>query len=63
MLAGSTAVTDVRTPNEPDPGGDELHVHEGLADYRADRDDFSRLLYLVFREIRGKRETDQKRSA
>ncbi|MGH9556741.1 MAG: hypothetical protein ACRD2Y_13060 [Terriglobales bacterium] len=25
--------------------------HEGLADYRADRYDFPRLLYLVFQEI------------
>jgi len=33
---------------------------EGLADYRADRDDFPRLLYLVHREIRAQKSANQK---
>ena len=47
----------------PDPAGSGGHNREGLADYRADRDDFSRLLYLVYLEIRVQKETGQKRPA
>ena len=36
---------------------------EGLADYRADRDDFARLLYLVFQEIRKQKEQRAKGAA
>ena len=33
---------------------------EALADYRADRDDFRRLLYLVFQEIRAQKKEREK---
>ncbi|MGH6631242.1 MAG: hypothetical protein ACREB3_16060 [Burkholderiales bacterium] len=35
-------------------------TREGLADYRADRDDFGRLLYLVFQEIQAQKEAREK---
>ncbi len=34
--------------------------HEGVADYRADRDDFGRLLYLVLQEIRAQKGAREK---
>lgn len=58
-------MTDSFTSNKSrgDPEARSSHCPEGLAAYRADRDDFSRLLYLVYREIRAQKETNQKRPA
>ncbi|MCI0353796.1 MAG: hypothetical protein L0099_01975 [Acidobacteria bacterium] len=56
-------MTDVPTPNESVARGAGGHGSEGLADYRADRDDFSRLLYLVFQEIRAQEESNPERSS
>jgi hypothetical protein len=37
---------------EPETGYEERTKRDRLAEYRADCDDFGRLLYLVFEEIR-----------
>ncbi len=45
---------------EPKTKNEKPETPEGLADYRADRDGFPRLLYLVFQEIRAQREAREK---
>ncbi len=38
--------------NEPETRNEKPETPKGLAAYRADRDSFSRLLYLAFQEMR-----------
>ena len=45
---------------EPQTKNENPETPESLADYRADRDDFGRLLYLVFQEIRTQEKARQK---
>jgi hypothetical protein len=56
---------DANIPSGPprDPEGSGGHGPEGLAGYRADRDDFSRLLYLVYQEVRARKEGPEEGAA
>lgn len=45
---------------EPETRNENQETRETLAAYRADRDDFPRLLYLLFQEIQVRKEAGER---